>query len=306
MTEQTPLAARTTARLAIPFLIVTLIWGSTWTVIRTQLHGAPIGWSVTYRFVIAGVTMLGVALWRGDRLRIGARDHLFLAPMGLAIFCGNFSLVYRAEQHVTSGLVAVVFSLLVAYNSILAWLVFGQRPSRPFLIGTGVAMLGVILLFAHELRATDGDPHQIALGIGLTLLALACASVANVMQSAARAKALPMATLLTWSLFWGALGDALLAWTTSGPPVLPADPLYIGGALYLGVIASAFAFTLYYGLIREMGPARAGYINVIVPVIAMAFSTVLEDYRWSPETIGGGMLVLLGLVVAMSARRPAR
>jgi len=111
-----------------------------------------------------------------------------------------------------------------------------------------------------------------------------------------------MATLLAWSMTWGSLADAALAWVRTGPPVFDLRPSYIAGLLYLGVIASAVAFTLYFNLIRRIGAARGGYVNVMIPVIAMGFSTVFERYRWSIEAALGGLLVIAGLALAMRAR----
>ncbi|HET9510705.1 MAG TPA: DMT family transporter, partial [Sphingomonas sp.] len=94
----------------IPFAIVTAIWGSTWIVITGQLGVVPPSWSVAYRFALGGVTMLVWALIRRDRLALDARGLGFAAALGVMQFVLNFNFVYRAEQHVTSGLVAVVFA----------------------------------------------------------------------------------------------------------------------------------------------------------------------------------------------------
>lgn len=301
-----PLGASARARVALPFAVVTLIWGSTWIVIRGQLGDVPPSWSVTYRFLVASGTMFAVAAATRTPLRLGARDQLFLAAMGVAIFGLNFNFVYRAEAHVTSGLVAVTFALLIVYNSILGRIALGQPLSRPFLLGSAVAMAGVALLFAHELSAAPQGPHQVVLGVGLTLVGMAFASIANVMQATARAHRLPMAALLAWSSLWGALADAAWAWATIGPPRFDPSPSYVAGLLYLGMIASALAFTLYFGVIRAIGPARGGYVNVLTPFMAMAFSTAFEGYRWSAPAIVGCVLVIGGLVVAIRARSPAR
>ena len=91
-----------------------------------------------------------------------------------------------------------------------------------------------------------------------------------------------------------------------GAPVFDASPGYIAGVLYLGIFASALAFPLYYGVLRVIGPAKAAYSSVLVPVIAMLLSTLFEGYVWSWLAAGGAALVLGGLVVALRARRPAR
>lgn len=302
MSETPPLDKATRGRVLIPFAIVTLIWGSTWLVIRGQFGPVSTEWSVSYRFAIGAASMLVVALKMGLPLRLRASDQALAATLGLATFAINYNSVYAAETHITSGLVAVIFSLLVPLNAILARIFLKQGLSRPFLLGSGVAMLGVLLLFFHEWRAVGGSAHDVTLGILLALLAVSFASIGNVMQGSPRARTVPMATLLAWAMGWGALFDAVVAWTLTGPPTFDFAPTYIAGLLYLGIVASAVAFTLYFNLIRRIGAARGGYVNVLIPVIAMGFSTAFEHYHWSVEAVLGGLFVLAGLVVAMRAR----
>lgn len=202
---------------------------------------------------------------------------------------------------------AIVFALLFVYNAVLGRIFLRQPLSRPFLMGSLVAILGMILLFAHELRTVKaGNGRDIALGVGFTLIALIWASISNVMQSTPRLRAIPMPTMLAWSMLWGALANATWAWITSGPPKFLLTPGYIGGVFYLGVLASALAFPLYFGVIRLIGPARGGYVNVLAPVLAMILSTIFEHYVWSVEAALGGVLVIAGLVVALRARNPAK
>jgi drug/metabolite transporter (DMT)-like permease len=297
-----PLDKATQGRVLIPFAIVTLIWGSTWLVIHSQFGPVSTEWSVAYRFAIGALSMFVVAVMMKAPLRMGLETHALAAVLGLVIFAINYNAVYASELHITSGLVAVIFSLLVPLNAVLARIFLKQGLSRPFLMGSGVAMLGVVLLFIHEWRSVEGSPHEVTLGIALALLAVSFASIGNVLQSSPRARTVPMATLLAWGMTWGALTDAVFAWVRTGPPALDLRPSYIAGLLYLGIIASAVAFTLYFNLIRRIGAARGGYVNVLIPVIAMGLSTGFEHYRWSVEAVLGDLLVLAGLVLAMRAR----
>jgi len=297
-----PLDSATRGRILIPFALVTMIWGSTWLAIHSQFGPVSTQWSVSYRFAVGAISMFVVAIAMKLPLRVRLSDHALAATLGLVIFAINYNCVYASELHITSGLVAVIFSLLVPLNAILARIFLKQELSRPFLMGSAVAMLGVVLLFLHEWRAIDRDPHEVTLGIGLALIAVTFASFGNVFQGSARARQVPMATLLAWAMGWGALLDAVAAWIQTGPPVFDTRLSYIAGLLYLGVVASAVAFTLYFNLIRRIGAARGGYVNVMIPVIAMGFSTLFESYRWSPEAILGGLLVIAGLIVAMRAR----
>jgi drug/metabolite transporter (DMT)-like permease len=103
-------------------------------------------------------------------------------------------------------------------------------------------------------------------------------------------------------MIWGSGVDALAALALDGAPVFPADPAYWAGTVYLALIGSSLAFTLYFGVVRAMGPARAAYSSVLTPALAMLLSTVFEAYRWTPAAALAGVLVLTGLVVALRAR----
>ena len=294
-----------TPRIIIPFAIVTLIWGSTWIVIKDQLGVVPPSWSVAYRFGLAGLVMLGVALWTRVPLRIGREGQIFAALFGLAQFSLNFNFVYRSEIYITSGLVAVMFALLFVPNALFSRLFLGQHISRRFLIGSVISIAGIALLFVNEARGDVSETAATLTGIGFTLMGVLCASTANVMQATQRAKALPMASMLGWGMVWGTGMNAAFAWFTAGPPVIDMRWGYLLGITYLGIAASAIAFSLYFRTIRDVGPAKAAYSGVIVPVLAMGFSTLFEGYRWTGLAVAGSIIALAGMVVALSARKPS-
>jgi drug/metabolite transporter (DMT)-like permease len=294
-----------TPSVLIPFIVATVIWGSTWLVIRDQLGVVPPTWSVAYRFAFASMAMFAWAVATGVPLRIGRDGQIFALLFGFAQFVLNFNFVYRAEAHITSGLVAVLFALLIVPNAILGRIFLGSTLSPRFVAGSAVAMAGVALLIVQEARADSASAAATWLGTALTLLGVLSASVANIMQASERARALPMASMLAWAMLWGALVNAAIAWPTSGPPVLETRPTYLLGAAYLGVFASAIAFACYFRVIRAVGPAQAAWSSVITPVLAMVLSTLFEDYRWSWLAAGGGVLAFAGLLIALSAPRPA-
>lgn len=292
------------ARVLIPFAIATMIWGTTWIVIRDQLGIVPPTWSIAYRFAAAAIAMFAYAAIIRAPFRIGRAGQGFAVLFGFAQFVLNFNFVYRAEDHITSGLVAVLFALLIVPNALFGRAFLKQPLSRQFLAGSGVAVVGVGMLIVQELRADAASTMSTLLGVTFTLLGVLSASVANIMQGTAQGRSLPMASTLAWGMLWGTGMNAAIAWATTGPPVVDPTPSYIGGVLYLGVFASAIAFTCYFGVIREVGPARAAYSGVLTPIIAMIISTFVEDYRWSLLAGAGGAVALAGLLIALSARRP--
>ena len=288
----------------LPFIIFTAIWGSTWIVIRGQLGTVPPQWSVTYRFAIAAAAMAVIALIRGEGLKLPRSGILAAAALGLTQFCLNFNAVYLAERHITSGVVATVFALLLIPSSLLAWAFLGHKPTKRFFWGSLVAVAGIALLFLHELGEHPAQSQAIVAGIALTLAGMLGAAAANVLQARPEVRRFPLFTMLAWSMALGALIDGAIALAATGAPTFDPRPAYWAGLIYLALAASVLTFSLYYPVVRIIGPAKAAYASVLVPIIAMGFSTAFEDYRWTATTVAGALLALGGMVGALSRERP--
>jgi drug/metabolite transporter (DMT)-like permease len=288
---------------AVPFIIFTAIWGSTWIVIRDGLGVVPAQWSVTYRFVISAIAMAAVAIVKRDSLKIDGRGFLAALVLGFCQFCVNYNAVYLAERHITSGVVATVFALLLIPATLLGWIGLGDRPSPRFLWSSLVAVAGIVLLFLHEIHEHAATSGAVVAGIGLTLVGMIGASIANVLQARPEIRRYPLYGLLAWSMAAGAVIDAVFAYATCGPPVFDHTFGYWTGVLYLALAASVLTFSLYYPVVRKIGPAKAAYSSAIVPILAMGFSTWLEGYRWTPTAIVGAVLALGGMAGALSRPR---
>ena len=298
--------SRLDSSIIIPFVIFTLVWGSTWLVIRGQIGTVSPLWSVAYRFAIAAVAMAAVAYWKGHSLRPNPQLLLAATILGTAQFCINFNSVYVAERFITSGIVATVFAILLVPNSLLAWAMLGQRPSGRFALGGAIAAAGIGLLFLHEMRVSPATNEQVLAGLGFTLLGLLGASYANVYQARKSAQRHPLLALLAWAMAIGAVVDALLALAIAGPPTIDWSPAYWAGLVYLALAASVLCFSLYFPVVRKIGPGRAAYSSVLVPVIAMGLSTIFENYQWSLLAAAGGLLALSGMLVALSGNRGSK
>lgn len=297
-----PVPARFSTASLIRFAVVTLIWGSTWLIIRTQLDSVPASWSVAWRFLLAAAVMFALCLVTGKSLRIGWRGHGFALVMGVFQFALNFNLVYRAEQYLTSGLVALAFALLIVPNALLSWAFLGQRVSGGFVLGSVIGIAGIALLFARDLTLPGSDPALLLTGMTLALGGVLAASIGNVMQAGPIGRSLPLQGGIAWSMAYGGLFNVVIALVLAGPPVFDLSLGYVAGLGWLAVVASAGAFSLYYALIRDIGAGKAAYTGVVVPFVAMALSTVFEGYVWSPQAVAGAALAAVGLVIALRSR----
>ncbi|WP_309602614.1 EamA family transporter [Sphingomonas sp.] len=301
-----PHEARIDRSIIVPFIIFTLIWGSTWLVIRGQIGTVAPQWSVTYRFAIAAIAMAAVAQWKGQSLRPNPPMLIAATILGVSQFCINFNCVYVAERYITSGIVATVFAILIVPNSLLGWALLGQRPSGRFAIGGVIAVAGIGLLFLHELQSSSATSGEVLTGLGLTLFGMLGASWANVYQARDSVKRYPLLALLAWAMGIGAVADALFALAIAGAPTIDTSPAYWAGLTYLALAATVLAFSLYLPVVRKIGPGRAAYSSVLVPVIAMGLSTIFENYQWSLLAGAGGLLALGGMLVALSGSRGSK
>ena len=171
-----------------------------------------------------------------------------------------------------------MFALSVPAPCSLAFLAIG-RPA--FIASSVVAIAGIGLLFVNEIRANPTGAEQILAGIGLTVIGMLAASSANVFQARPEVRRFPLFAMLGWAMVAGAVVNLLFAFAVAGPPVFDSRPGYWLGLFYLALPASVLTFSLYYPVVRKIGPAKAAYSSVLVPLIAMGFSTWLEGSGWS-------------------------
>ena len=302
MSEVHPPHALLRPHIALPFLLVALIWGSTWFVITGQIGDMSAHWSVTWRFALATPAMFVLALAMRLPLAMPRRAHMLALAMGLFQFCGNYNFVYLAELHLTSGIVALLIGLMLVPNAVLGRILLAQPITPRFMLGSAIAIAGIALLLVNEAQAAPIGGN-VVLGAGLALAAMLSASIANVIQAGPSGKDVHLVTLLAWSMLYGTLADAGLAWVIDGPPVIPRDAAYWLGTSWLAFAGSVVTFPLYYTLVRQLGAGRAAYNGVLVVVVAMFISTLLEGYAWTPLAVTGAVLATAGLVVALRARQ---
>lgn len=291
-----------TPRVLVPFMLTGTIWGSTWFVITGQIAGVPAAWGVFFRFMLATPALFALAVVMGNRLKLNRFEQMLALGVGIAQFSGNFLFVYHAEQHITSGIVAVMFALLMVPNAIFARVFIGERVQGGFIGGSLVAIAGVALLLVHEWNAAPLGGN-VLLGIALAVGGMLAASIANVVQANPTGRGVPMVSLLSWAMLYGTCFDLVYALATEDPPQVPTSWQFWAGTAYLAIIGSVVTFPLHYNLVREIGAGRTAYNAIVTVCVAMLLSTLFEGFVWDALSAGGMALALLGMGLALRARR---
>ena len=280
-----------------------LIWGSSWFAIRFQLGEVAAEVSIAYRFGLAALLLLAWCRWRGLSLRFSPSQHAWIALQGLMLFCLNYLVLYWATGLLTSGLVAVIFSTIVLFNIVNSALLFGRRVDRRAVLGALFGIGGIALVFWPELQVLsldDASLRGIVLGVAGTLLA-SWGNMASARNQRAGIAVVPSNAL---GMAWAALLLALWAAGRGERFAAPPDLAYGLSLLYLSLFASVLAFGSYLTLLGRIGPERAAYATVLFPLVALAISTLFENYQWTPPAALGVALVLGGNLLILERARP--
>ncbi len=275
-----------------------MIWGSSWYVIKLQLTNVPAEVSIFYRFAIAAIILQAWCWFKKKPMAYDLRAHLLFAQMGFFLFFLNFLMIYHASYTITTGLVSVIFTMLLIFNMINGRIFLGDRISLPMLVGAAIGIGGIILVFMPEIESFNfGDNvlTSFALAIGGTL----SASCGMVTSAAIQRRNLPVVRSNAWGAVYGAICMFLYILLRGIPFEFDPSIEYIGSLGFLAVFATVLGFGCFLTLIGRIGAGKAAYATVMFPIIALIISTLLEGYVWSLVSILGVCLALGGNVLIL-------
>jgi drug/metabolite transporter (DMT)-like permease len=288
------------ARLYAAFLLLTLIWGTTWAAIRVGLEGLPPLTGVALRFLLAGALLLALVPVLGVRFEWSRRElALWLVNGGLA-FSASYSIVYWAEQHIPSGLAAILFASYPLFVAALAHAALpGERLTGRSAAGVLLGFVGVAVIFSDDLRALGGgDVRRVALVFLLSPIVSAFATVA--IKRWGRGLHPLSLTAIPMLLTGVVVGSLALAFERRVQ--LSFDARSLGALLYLAVLGSAITFTVYYWMLAHAPATRVALIAYTIPIVAVAVGALLFGEPVRPRVLAGGALVLAGVAI-VSRRR---
>lgn len=283
------------------YLAAVLIWGSTWLAITFQLGTVPPEVSVAYRFALAGGMLLAWALARKLRLAFSLREHGWMALQGALLFGLNYVCVYLAESRISSGLVAVIFSLIVFFNIAGTRIFFGT----PIRVATVIAALfgvgGVALLFLPELRRPTQSRDEL-LGIVFGIAGTLSASAGSLVSARNQRHRLPVVQLNTFGMLYGAAFVALYAVLIGRDFIFDSSLPYVASLVYLALFGSVLAFGAYLTLVGRIGADRAGYTSAAIPIVALLLSMAFEGLRLGAAEVLGIILCVAGTILVLRKR----
>ena len=272
-------------RLLGGFLLLTIIWGTTWAAIRIGLGGVPPFTGVAVRFAIAGALLLALARPFGVRLGRGRHEKALWVVNGALSFCLSYSAVYWSEQFIPSGLAAVLFATYPLFVAALAhFLLPGERLAKLAVLGMVLGLAGVAVIFSDDLTLLGGDVVRRAALV--MLVSPLVSAVASVVVKRWGSDVPPLSLAAVPMLIAGVvMGAVALLVERERPLVL--DERSVGALLYLVVFGSAVTFTVYYWLLARVQATQVALMSYLIPIVAVAVGALLFDEPLRPRLLAG-------------------
>lgn len=286
---------------AFLYVLVVLIWGTTWIALKWQLGPVPIALSIAYRFGLAALLLFAWLVWRRQLVVPRGKALGWVLAQGLCLFCLNFVCFLNASQTVASGLVAVVFSSAALWNALLARVVHGRAIAPQVMAGGALGLGGLVLLFWPEISAGHASAAGLAWALGGTL----CFSTGNLLSAALQGQGLKPVQTNAWGMAVGTAILTIYALLAGLPFAFDVSARYVGALLYLAIPGSVIGFTAYLTLVGRLGPERAAYSTVLFPVVALNVSAWVEGYVWTAPALVGLLLVMAGNVLVFRRKSAA-
>ncbi len=289
----------------IVWLMLCLIWGTTWFFIKVGLEDLPPVSFAALRFISTGLILLLVIRVQKIPLPKTRSDWKLLAVTGFLQFTFNYSAVFWSEQYISSGLAAVLQATIPAFGLLTAWVHLPQEKiTRQKIMAILLGIVGVVTIFVEQLRVNDVMAFAGCVAIVAGAFAAAEASV----LTKSRGAALHPVGLLFGQVACGTPPLVLVGYLKEGNP---ANFDWTTGAifaiLYLTIVGTIAAFWLYYWLLKRVESTKAMTISLVTPLVAVLVGALALGEKLPPQTFLGGALILgsVGLIVLKRRRKSA-
>lgn len=282
-------------RIIVAYLVITLIWGSTWLVIKIGLGQMPPLMGAALRFVVATLVLLGIARIRKIHVPWHRRARAVYMTVALFSFSVPFAMVYWGQQYISSGLASILFGTYPFFVALFAsFLLSSERLTASKLAGIVIGFSGIVTIFSNDLRFSNGAGFWgMAAIVGSALLqgfsviilkkyAQDIESIAITMVPMAFSGALLLAASLSLeSLSWKMFSTASVL-----------------SILYLGIFGSVVTFVNYFWLLKRIEAVYLSLLAFVTPILAVILGVLLLGETFDSRVYAGAALVLCGIAIA--------
>ncbi len=269
---------------------------------RYQVDSTTALQSVFFRYAIAAMLLQGLISAMRARNRHSIYIHWQFFLMGSFLFCWNYVLFYTATAWgLTTGLIALIFSLIITMNMVNSALFFRERPESKTLIGAVIGLVGITVVFAQDLTDLQGQGKLSA--ILLCVAATYLASLGNMMSKTLQRQGVSVTGSNGWGMTYGALTLLVVVLMFDQPVRFPTSLTFLSSLAFLTVFGSVIGFWSYLTLLGRVGADKAAYAMIVFPIWSLTISWMFEGFEWTLVKVTGVGIILVGNLFIIG-RRP--
>jgi drug/metabolite transporter (DMT)-like permease len=281
-------------------VIVYLVWGSTYLAIRIGVQegsGFPPFFLAGSRVIVAGVILLVIAALQKKRLKPTRQELILLSISGLLLWVGGNGLVSYAEQRLDSGIAALIIGSTPMGVALMEFIIDRRPPSALLIVSMLIGFSGVGLL---SVPAFSTGVRADAVSVIVILTASMLWGAGSLLQSRKPVKLSPEVSSAFQHLA-GAIGLIIAAFIMKEPFPQPIkEAIFAWG--YLVIFGSVIAFTAFVRALQMLPTNLVMTYAYVNPVIAVILGWLVLGENITPWTIGGMVLILLGVAGVFRAR----
>ncbi|MEO8574405.1 MAG: DMT family transporter [Pyrinomonadaceae bacterium] len=285
----------------IVWLILCLIWGTTWIFIKVGLEDLPPITFAASRFVLSVAILLPVIWIRELPWPRSSAEWKLIALTGFLQFSLNYSAVFWGEQHISSGLAAVLQAMITVFGLLLAWIFLPtEKITGLKIFSVIVGVIGVAVIFAEQLRI---ESFMAFIGCVVIVAGAYFAAQASILVKL-RGSALHPASLVCTQMICGLPAILIYALVAEGNPVsFHWTWRAVVCVVYLAVFGTIAAFWLYYWLLSRIESTNAMMISLVTPLIAVLIGAIVLGERLPTQTLFGGFLIVASIALIVLRRK---
>jgi drug/metabolite transporter (DMT)-like permease len=283
------------------FISTLICWSPTWYLIKFQFGVVDPLISIFYRFFIASIIVFIFLILSKKKMSFNLHQHLSFLLLGVTLFSLNYIFSYLANTYLISGIVAIAFSTILIMNILGERIYFKIKSSKETLFAAGFGIIGILIIFGKELLNFKLE-DKTNIGIILSFVATFWASTGNLIHQKNSKDKIPFIQSIAYGMLYGSIFTLIVAKFRGAEIIFDNSISYILSFLYLSIVGSVVAFYLYLKLLENIGSARAGYIGVIMPIVALIVSTIFEGLQWTNNLIFGLPVLIFGCVLILNQK----
>jgi drug/metabolite transporter (DMT)-like permease len=270
------------------YILLCLIWGSTWLAIKLGLTGTPPFYGASIRFVIAVTLLTVISRVMKARFPVGMRNWLRLGHPGLYMYGVSYACVYYGETQINSSLTAILFGSFPLFVALLSSRFLKQEPIRPIAwLGLFLGFGGVVLISYDSLQVSP----EMFFG-SVVVLVGSLASAVGLMVHQRTCGTANIYTAATVQMGVGGLALIVMALLTESISDVHLTRTVIGATLYLAMFGSVVAFLGYYWLLKRMSAVAVALMTFVTPLVAILLGVCLYHESLSTLVLIGGACIM--------------